>query len=327
MTRAMWDSCGRPAAPPEGRPVAAGYLYGGHAGCPWPAEWWAKVRGWPGTEWLLPIGVVRPSDNPEAATDHWCAQQFALGAPLGSALCLDIEHGDCSAALSAGWPARFEARARMRGYVPCSYNSRTDSARIRQAAPGLRQWVADWGPAAGRGHEHPLPEAFAVQWDGGVGASFDRSTVFDDAFPLWVNRPGSHPQPPPPAQGGLVMPFVKLLGTRSGDGYWIIGADGGVETFGDAAFYGSMGGRHLNAPVVSAAEHPSGKGYWLVAADGGVFAFGEAKAHGSLGHTHLARPIVDCAAHPSGDGYWLLGADGGVFSFGAAEYHGRAPVH
>jgi len=42
-----------------------------------------------------------------------------------------------------------------------------------------------------------------------------------------------------------------------------------------------MGGKTLNAPVVSIALTPDGKGYWLVAADGGVFAFGDAPFEGS----------------------------------------------
>ena len=33
-------------------------------------------------------------------------------------------------------------------------------------------------------------------------------------------------------------------------GYWLAGADGGVFSFGDAGFYGSMGDQHLNAPIV-----------------------------------------------------------------------------
>ena len=36
-------------------------------------------------------------------------------------------------------------------------------------------------------------------------------------------------------------------------GYWLQGADGGIFTFGNAEFYGSMGGRHLNAPMVGIA--------------------------------------------------------------------------
>ena len=36
-------------------------------------------------------------------------------------------------------------------------------------------------------------------------------------------------------------------------------------TFGDAQFYGSMGGQHLNQPIVGMAATPSGLGYWCVA--------------------------------------------------------------
>ncbi len=32
-------------------------------------------------------------------------------------------------------------------------------------------------------------------------------------------------------------------------GYWVAASDGGVFSFGDARFYGSMGGKHLNAPA------------------------------------------------------------------------------
>jgi len=55
----------------------------------------------------------------------------------------------------------------------------------------------------------------------------------------------------------------------------------GIFTFGDAPFLGSMGGHHLNAPVVAMAATPSGLGYWLVAADGGIFSYGDAAFDGS----------------------------------------------
>ena len=58
-------------------------------------------------------------------------------------------------------------------------------------------------------------------------------------------------------------------------------SDGGIFTFGDAAFYGSEGGVTLNSPVVGMASTPDGKGYWLVASDGGIFTFGDAAFYGS----------------------------------------------
>ena len=57
--------------------------------------------------------------------------------------------------------------------------------------------------------------------------------------------------------------------TADGRGYRLVASDGGVFTYGDAGFYGSMGGRTLDAPVVGMAATPDGRGYWLVASDGG----------------------------------------------------------
>jgi hypothetical protein len=147
-----------------------------------------------------------------------------------------------------------------------------------------------------------------------------------------------------------------------GDGYWLLGRDGGVFAFA-APFLGSLAGHpltatpvaieplptgggywivlangtvdafgdapalgslagRLNAPIVSMAATPTGRGYWLVGADGGVFSFGDAAFFGSLGDLRLNGPIVDVAAVPDGAGYWLVGRDGGVFSFGAATFLG-----
>ena len=56
-------------------------------------------------------------------------------------------------------------------------------------------------------------------------------------------------------------------------------SDGGIFAFGDANFYGSMGGQHLNAPMVGMARTPDSLGYWTVASDGGIFSFGDAASH------------------------------------------------
>ncbi len=114
------------------------------------------------------------------------------------------------------------------------------------------------------------------------------------------------------------MPFT-YLGPR---GYWTVASDGGIFSFGQMGFYGSMGGRSLNQPVVSMASTPSSKGYWLVASDGGIFAFGDAGFHGSTGNIKLNKPIVGMASTPDGNGYWLVASDGGVFAYGDAGFHG-----
>ncbi|EEF62266.1 glycoside hydrolase family 25 protein [Pedosphaera parvula] len=115
---------------------------------------------------------------------------------------------------------------------------------------------------------------------------------------------------------------VGMARSASGAGYWIAASDGGVFSFGDAHFYGSMGGQHLNAAVVGIAARPQGDGYWLVGADGGIFSFGNAGFHGSMGGQHLNAPVVGMSATPSGNGYWLVGSDGGIFGFGDAGFHG-----
>lgn len=121
----------------------------------------------------------------------------------------------------------------------------------------------------------------------------------------------------------LNAPIVAMAVT--GDGYYLVGADGGVFTFGDSGgetgFYGSLPSEGIkpNAPVEGISWYSGG--YYLVAADGGVFTFGDAPFYGSMGGTHLNAPVVGIAAPALGGGsgygsYWLVAADGGVFSFG-----------
>lgn len=117
---------------------------------------------------------------------------------------------------------------------------------------------------------------------------------------------------------------VDIAGVPDGDGYWLLGFDGGVFSFGSAAFWGSMGDQPLNAPIIGIEPTPTGKGYWLFAGDGGIFSFGDAHFFGSTGDIPLNSPIVDMIATPDGNGYWLIAADGGVFAFGQAAFWGSA---
>ena len=126
-------------------------------------------------------------------------------------------------------------------------------------------------------------------------------------------------QPPKSAGGAL-----NICRTPSGHGYYIVAADGGVFCYGDAKFFGSMGGVKLNAPVVDMAVRPQGDGYWLAASDGGVFCFGKAPMKGSMGGQHINSPVVSIDCDAEGDGYWLLAEDGRVFTFGKTAFYGAA---
>ena len=121
-----------------------------------------------------------------------------------------------------------------------------------------------------------------------------------------------------------VGPVVGMAATASGNGYWIVASDGGIFTFGDASFHGSMGGSFHATPIVGMAATPDGAGYWEVAADGGIFTFGDANFYGSMGGQHLNAPIVGMAATPDGRGYFEVASAGGIFTFGDASFHGSA---
>jgi hypothetical protein len=120
----------------------------------------------------------------------------------------------------------------------------------------------------------------------------------------------------------LSRPIVGIAATPTGHGYWLLGADGGVFSFGDATFRGSTGNLRLHAPALQMASTSDGRGYDFVAGDGGIFTFGDAAFHGSTGNLPLVRPVVGMASTPNGGGYWLVATDGGIFAFGNAHFYG-----
>lgn len=89
----------------------------------------------------------------------------------------------------------------------------------------------------------------------------------------------------------------RVAQVAGGDGYWLVGSDGSVYTFGNAHFYGSMGGQHLKSPITGIVATSDAHGYWLVAQDGGVFSFGDAAFEGSLGSRTLGAPVVGMASN------------------------------
>ncbi len=137
------------------------------------------------------------------------------------------------------------------------------------------------------------------------GATYPTCTIGAVQVPFTGTAPPPPPPPPAPTTG-----------------YWMVGNDGGIFNYGNASFHGSMGGQHLNAPIVAMAGTADGGGYWEVASDGGIFNFGDAVFHGSMGGQHLNAPIVGIAATPDGGGYWEVASDGGIFNFGDAHFYG-----
>ncbi len=124
--------------------------------------------------------------------------------------------------------------------------------------------------------------------------------------------------PPNNTNGMSVLPEVAAINR----GYYEVASDGGLFAFGDATFYGSMGGSPLNKPVVGMTTTRDHEGYYEVASDGGLFAFGDATFYGSMGGKPLNQPVVGMATTPDGNGYWEVASDGGLFAFGDATFYG-----
>ena len=118
------------------------------------------------------------------------------------------------------------------------------------------------------------------------------------------------------------VPSARSATESATSGYWLVGTDGGIFSYGKAGFFGSTGAIKLNQPIAGMAATPDGRGYWMVASDGGIFAFGNAGFHGSMGGKPLNKPIVAMAATRTGKGYWLVASDGGIFAFGDAPFLG-----
>ncbi len=224
-------------------------------------------------------------------------------------------------------------------FVPCGDG-------LRAVQPTASAPTALWRAASGV-HGSPIV-AGGLVWSISSGTLYALNASNGTTVQQFPVGSSASSFPSPSAADGLVIaPSANQLHAVKGPaglpgpptprpptpGYWEVASDGGVFSFGSAAFYGSTGALRLTRPVVGMASTPDHGGYWLVASDGGVFAFGDAGFYGSTGALDLRAPVVGMASTPDGNGYWLVAADGGVFAFGDAAFAGstggltlRAPV-
>jgi hypothetical protein len=102
-----------------------------------------------------------------------------------------------------------------------------------------------------------------------------------------------------PYEGGApgITNAVGMSPTIDGNGYRIAGSDGGVFAYGDAGFYGSLGGSSIAnvSGILSTVPNASGGGYILVRSNGAVFFFGDAAYLGSREDQPLNGPTVGIA--------------------------------
>jgi hypothetical protein len=171
-----------------------------------------------------------------------------------------------------------------------------------------------------------------TEW-GNVGAQImDRFPDGDSNYFGPISAPG--PTPPPttpgtPGGGGTPVPTTTTTAPKpivaapvaSNQGFWLLGRDGGVFSFGTAPFYGSVGNIPLGKQIVAMAAKPDSTGYWFVDSTGEIYVY-KAPFWGSTASVPLSKPIVGMAPTPSGQGYWLVASDGGIFAFGDAHFYG-----
>ena len=91
-----------------------------------------------------------------------------------------------------------------------------------------------------------------------------------------------------------------MASTPDGQGYWLVASDGGIFTFGDAKFYGSLGGS--GKTVMGMTINPATPGYTLVESDGSAVAFDSGSNPASAGAAWLT-------SQPEGIGGGTQGAD------------------
>ncbi|MGH9040507.1 MAG: hypothetical protein ACRDZ3_09775 [Acidimicrobiia bacterium] len=164
--------------------------------------------------------------------------------------------------------------------------------------------------------------------------------------------PNQNPQSPPPASqnGAVARSGYWMLGadgrvygfgqaahhgdggpgsadlerSRSGDGYWVVEETGRVRAYGDAGYFGDADRTKLVAgeKVTSISATPTGGGYWLFTTKGRVLPMGDAAHYGDVSAIKLNGPVLDSIPTPSGRGYYMVASDGGIFTFGDAVFYG-----
>ena len=129
-----------------------------------------------------------------------------------------------------------------------------------------------------------------------------------------------------PASRALALvvahPIVGMASTPDGGGYWEVASDGGLFAFGDAGFFGSEGGRHLDHPIVGIAAPPDGGGYWEVASDGGIFTWVMPGSTAPRATNRCTLRSSGWGQPPTVTGIGRSPSDGGVFAFGDARFYG-----
>ena len=106
-------------------------------------------------------------------------------------------------------------------------------------------------------------------------------------------------------------------------GYWMVGLDGSLYPFGDAAVYAdvAVGGASVLAIVTT-----DGTGIWVLDSSGKIHVRGAATHHGDLITSPTALDpgelVATMSVKPDGSGYWIFTDRGRAIPYGSAAFYG-----
>ncbi|MCA1842408.1 MAG: N-acetylmuramoyl-L-alanine amidase, partial [Actinobacteria bacterium] len=164
---------------------------------------------------------------------------------------------------------------------------RSPAIHLEPTPSGKGYWVLTaagevfaFGDAGMRGQLYPLPNnavglAATPSGQGYWIAGADAQVfAFGDAVLqalTGASLPAGDGKAPPPKPTSA----VAIAASPDGKGYWLLGRDGGVFSFG-VPFHGSVTERQRYGEAVDLRPTDSGAGYYVAGSDGAVFAFGDA---------------------------------------------------
>ncbi|MGH9249620.1 MAG: S8 family serine peptidase, partial [Acidimicrobiales bacterium] len=308
------------------------------AGIVWAADHGAQIIN-------LSLGAPGASKTLQAAIDHARARNIVVVAAAGNEAS-DVPH----------WPAAADgvvavgattASGDLAGFS--NYGSWVDvvapGVNITSTAPGGGYAIGSGtsfsspivaGVAALAWAAHPAADAVTIASRlsstaidlglPGVDLTFGSGLV--DALAAVLLAPAVAPTsplppPPPPAPAPLATaPAPPAAPVRSG--YWMLGGDGRVYAFGDAARAGEPTAHLGSASAADIEPTPSGAGYWVLDEWGGVFGYGDARYLGRVASGDLTpgERAISLSATPTGHGYWVFTTRGRVLAFGDASFVG-----
>ena len=283
---------------------------------------WIGIDGFNNNS-LIQTGTAQETAGGTAIYYDWYELLPSAPINLGSVAPGDVMNASIVETSAGNWAITItDATSGQENGIDVQYSNPQTSA----------EWIEE-APTSDTGQQTSLANFGSVHFSAISETSANPGSVTQTPVDMVNGNGNIIATPGPVSNSGFTITDV----TSGPHGYWLVGSDGGIFTFGAAPFYGSTGALVLQRPVVGMSLTANRSGYWLVASDGGVFSFGTGyygsipglgiAPAGSAGASRkLNAPIVGIVPSADGGGYFLVASDGGVFAFGDAKFEGSCPA-